>query len=264
MKILLIAGHGEGDPGAVALGYQEATLTRELLKLIRNKLSKYAEVFVFDVNKNPYAYFRKTKYNFKKYDYVFEIHFNAAAYDRSGDGKTTGTEILIHPAETGQTVEELILSKVEKIGFRNRGVKKRSGLQNMNLCKGAQGVSYALLETCFIDDKDDMELYAKRKDAVAYAVASGMAEGFGLSAPESPEQKEIDEVDEMTREELKELIIETVNEMNETKAKEPVGTWASDSFNKAKEKGILDGSAPKSPLTREQTAAVLDRLGLLK
>lgn len=267
MKILLIAGHGEGDPGAVALGYQEATLTRELLKLIRNKLSKYAEVFVFDVNKNPYAYFRKTKYNFKKYDYVFEIHFNAAAYDRSGDGRTTGTEILVHYTEdikNGCTVEESILKHIASIGFRNRGIKPRSGLQNMNICKGNQGVSYALLETCFIDDKDDMELYAKRKDAVAYAVASGIAEGFGLSAPESPEQKEIDEVDEMTREELKELIIETVTEMNESKAKEPVGNWAADSFNKAKEKGILDGSAPKSPLTREQTAAVLDRLGLLK
>ena len=77
MKILLIAGHGQGDPGACALGYQEADLTRELVSLVRPKLSKYAEVTVFDTNKNPYTYLKSNKYNFKEYDYVLEIHFNA-------------------------------------------------------------------------------------------------------------------------------------------------------------------------------------------
>lgn len=269
MKILLIAGHGAGDPGAVGFGYKEAELTRELVKLIKPKLSKFAEVSVFDTNKNPYAYLRQSSYNFKKYDYVFEIHFNAAAYDRSGDGRTTGTEILVHPNEKAVTVEVAILKKFSAIGFKNRGVKVRYNLQNMNIVKGSQNVSYALLETCFIDDKDDMELYAKRKDAVAYAIAEGMAEGFGLAVPEEAKAEEtktneIDEVEEMTKAELKEFIIETLNEIETAKAKEPVGDWAADSFSKAKEKGILDGTAPKSPLTREQAAAVIDRLGLLK
>ena len=266
MKILLIAGHGAGDPGAIGNGYHEADLTRELLKLIKLKLSKFAEVSVFDTNKNLYTFLKKNKYNFKKYDYVFEIHFNAAAYDRSGDGKTTGTEILVHPNEKGVTVEENILKRIEKIGFRNRGVIVRTNLQNMNIVKGGQNVSYALLETCFIDDKDDMALYAKRKEAVAFAVAEGIAEGFGLIIPIETETKEniIDEVDEMTKAELKEFIIETLNEVEAEKSKEAVGTWAADSFGKAKENGILDGTAPKSSLTREQAAAVLDRLGLLK
>lgn len=257
MKILLIAGHGNGDPGAVGFGYKEADLTRELLKLIKSKLSKFAEVSVFDTNKNPYTYLKTNSYNFKKYDYVFEIHFNAAAYDRSGDGKTTGTEILVHPNEKKVTVEENILKRIEALGFRNRGVKVRYNLQNMNIIKGNQNVSYALLETCFIDDKDDMALYEKKKEAVAYAVAEGIAEGFGLII-------NIDEVDEMTKEELKAFVIETINELETEKAKESVGPWAADSFSKAKENGILDGTAPKSSLTREQAAAVLDRLGLLK
>lgn len=266
MKILLMAGHGAGDPGAIGNGYKEADLTRELLKLIKPKLSKFAEVSVFDTNKNPYEYLKRNKYNFKKFDYVFEIHFNAAAYDRTGDGRTTGTEILVHPNEKGKTVEENILKRIEGLGFRNRGVKPRTNLQNMNIVKGDQNVSYALLETCFIDDKDDMALYEKKKESVAYAVAEGIAEGFGLIRPIETEIKEniIDEVDEMTKAELKEFIIETLKEVEAEKAKESVGTWAADSFGKAKENGILDGTAPKSSLTREQAAAVLDRLGLLK
>lgn len=184
MKILLIAGHGDGDPGAVGCGYKEAELTRELLKMVEKNLSKYAKVTVFDTNKNPFKYFSSNKYDFKKYKYVFEIHFNAAVNDRTGDGKTTGTEILVHPTERGVGVENAILKKIAYLGFRNRGVKVRSNLQNMNICKGSQGVSYALLETCFIDDKDDMDLYSKKKSAIALAITEGIVEGFGLTPKE--------------------------------------------------------------------------------
>ena len=121
LKILLIAGHGDGDPGACALGYQEADLTREILKLVEEKLSAYEiKVAVFDTTKNPYKYFKANKYDFKQYDYVFEIHFNAAANDRGGDGKTTGTEILVHPTERSTSVEIANLENIEALGFRNR------------------------------------------------------------------------------------------------------------------------------------------------
>ena len=35
MKILLIAGHGEGDSGAVANGYKEAELNREVVQKLK-------------------------------------------------------------------------------------------------------------------------------------------------------------------------------------------------------------------------------------
>ena len=40
--------------------------------------------------------------------------------------------------------------------------------------------------------------------------------------------------------------------------------WAEDAWNRATEQGIFDGSMPQAPLTREQNALVLDRLGLLR
>lgn len=40
-------------------------------------------------------------------------------------------------------------------------------------------------------------------------------------------------------------------------------TWAKTAWEKAKTKKVLDGSNPKEPLTREQLAVVLNKLGLL-
>lgn len=191
MKILLIAGHGQGDPGACANGYKEADLVREIAPKLKNKLSAYANVDVFDMNKNMYKFLKAgNAFNFKNYDYVFELHFNAGVNDTKGNGKTTGTEILVHPSEKGTTVEKTIVSNISALGFKNRGVKTRSDLQNMNVCKKRQGVSYALLETCFIDDKDDMKLYVAKKDAVITAIANGIISGFNLGAVSTGEKAE--------------------------------------------------------------------------
>ena len=141
------------------------------------------------MNKNMYKFLKAgNTFNFKNYDYVFEIHFNAAAQDFKGNGKTTGTEILAHTSEKGTTVETAIVNNIAALGFKNRGVKTRSDLQNMNVCKKRQGVSYALLETCFIDDLDDIKLYMSKKDAVITAIANGIISGFGLGK-ETKEEK---------------------------------------------------------------------------
>lgn len=43
----------------------------------------------------------------------------------------------------------------------------------------------------------------------------------------------------------------------------PVSGWARDAWTKAVAAGVFDGTKPRSPLTREQAAVVLDRLHLL-
>ena len=39
--------------------------------------------------------------------------------------------------------------------------------------------------------------------------------------------------------------------------------WASDAWKALTDAGITDGSAPQAPLTREQLAVMLQRLGLI-
>lgn len=46
--------------------------------------------------------------------------------------------------------------------------------------------------------------------------------------------------------------------------KPKASAWAAASWDKACKAGVFDGSSPQGPLTREQAAVVLDRLGLIK
>lgn len=186
MKILLISGHGAGDPGATAKIdgklYKEADQTIVMVKKVQEYLSKYAEVTLYPTTRNAYDDYKSgvlnTKANFKNYDYVLEIHFNACVQDLSGNGVTTGTECYINPSEKGDSVEKAILANIAKLGFKNRGVKKKSWAV-ISAAKQA-GVSSALLEICFIDDVDDMRLYLKKQSAVAEAISNGIVSGFGL------------------------------------------------------------------------------------
>ena len=182
LKILLIAGHGEGDPGAVSNGYQEAVLTREVVGKLKPQLEKYADVTIADTGKNWFTYKNRVTLDFSPYDYVLEIHFNAAANDTKGNGKTTGTEIYITESEKTHGVETEIVNGISALGFKNRGVKRK----NWSVIARAksQGVSSALLEVCFIDDLDDMKLYQAQKDNIVKSIANGVVKGFGLSATE--------------------------------------------------------------------------------
>ena len=45
---------------------------------------------------------------------------------------------------------------------------------------------------------------------------------------------------------------------------EPASAWAQAAWQKAANLGIFDGTDPQGPMTREQAALVLDRLGLLE
>lgn len=229
MRILLIAGHGNGDPGACSGSYQEAKLTRELVPALSAALHSYADVTMFDTNKNMYQHLKSNKFDFTKYDYVLEIHFNACVNDTKGNGVTTGSEMLVHISEKARKVEEIILSNISALGFTNRGVKTRSDLQNMNICKGKQGVSYALLETCFIDDIDDMNLYFEQKDNIVSAIVDGIVQGFGL---------------------------ESNDKFNDIS-----NCYGRQAINEIAEMGIIKGVGngkflPKEPITREDVAII--------
>ena len=95
-----------------------------------------------------------------------------------GDGKTTGTEIYVTTAEKTVGVETKIVQAIAAFGLKNRGVK-RTNFTVIYRAKAA-GVSSALLETCFIDDKDDMTIYSSKKAQIAEAIANAIASQFGL------------------------------------------------------------------------------------
>lgn len=186
MKILMIAGHGAGDPGAVStikgVQYREATETRTMASLIAKELQGIAEVVIYPTDRNAYYDYQagslRTMAQFAQYDYVLEVHFNAFQSD-TGDGKTKGVEVIVTPSESSTTVETAIAKRVAALGFTNRGVKRRGDLAVINTAK-ASGVPAALVEVCFIDDADDMKIYTADRAKAAQAITAGIKEGFGL------------------------------------------------------------------------------------
>lgn len=190
-SILLIAGHGQGDSGATGTygktTYYEYKLTREFASLIEKKLkagSSSISVTMYNQSYDCYQVLsgkkKGPKPDLKKYDYVLEIHFNATAVaskDSKGDGKVKGVGMYVNSAKKKTTLDQNIVKAVSKTGFKiwggGTGIFKSSGLFNAKTCQG-KGVSYGLLETAFIDDKDDITFYNKNKDKMAQAVANAI------------------------------------------------------------------------------------------
>lgn len=241
MRILLIAGHGNGDPGACALGYQEATETRRMATAVAPLLKKYGvDVQMYDQSKNAYDVLRfGGSLPLSGVDYVIEFHLNAGVGDTAGNGVTTGTEILVDQSESGTTVEQAILERICALGFKNRGVKRRNDLLVQNTITNA-GISHALIETCFVDDADDMKLYSAKFNQIAQAIADGVAVGFGLAKDTDINVGSKEEKD-MTEAEVKKIIAdEDAKKTYDTVDELPFGK---DTIEKLIKKGLLKGES---------------------
>lgn len=203
MNILIISGHGDGDPGACSQGFQEQYLTREFAKLLKKSLERYqCSVDIAPDSRNYYTHLQRHGFDFSSYHYVLEIHFN----------KTVGgygSEIYVPPGTTGVTVEENIMKNISAyVGLKNRGVK----IGNFYVIKKIKkaGVDSALLEVCFIDSESDMNIYETKKEKIADAVADGTAKGFGLKLKKGDKTVEryntINEVPESYKPTIKKLV----------------------------------------------------------
>nr|DAH38429.1 MAG TPA: Cell wall hydrolase autolysin [Caudoviricetes sp.] len=238
MKILLIAGHGGTDPGTKAHGRRECDLTREIVPKIKSALEQYeCEVEMYNPARSAIhdIIVMGYPYNFRKFDYVLEVHFNAFRLDR-GDGVTMGTEIYVTRGEKITTVEQAVVKRISALGLKNRGVK-RTDFDVIKYAK-SQGVSSALLEVCFMDDADDMKIYTAKKQQIAQAVADGIAEGYQLKKKE---------------------------ESTMAGFKDTTGHWAQAQIEQLAKLGILGGYPdgtfkPDAPITRAEVAAVVSRL----
>ena len=189
MVIGIDCGHtlsGEGT-GAVGCGYKEQDLTRELGKQVTEYLLKEGHTVInCTVDKASSNTLqlkgRVDKANSQKLDLFVSIHFNACVNDEKGNGKTTGTEVLIYSTNSkSKPYAQRIVNNISKVGLKNRGVKTSNAyvLKNTN-------APALLIETCFIDDKDDMEIYLRSSKMVAKAIAEGILNKSIADVVEAP------------------------------------------------------------------------------
>lgn len=166
MKILVIAGHGAGDCGAVGNGFREVDLTRELAVYAVSALNTLADTVLYDVNRNCYRDIKNNengaKELLKSVDFVLEIHLNSHA-----NKSAQGVEVLCkRDSVFSRTLEE----KVANCGFTRRGVKLRKDLLNMNYCDKIDK-PYVLLECGFITNYHDVTVFKNSQEKIAQAIA---------------------------------------------------------------------------------------------
>lgn len=189
MRIGIDCGHtlsGEGT-GSQGCGYREENLTRELGKIVMEMLKKEGHT-VYDCtvdkssNNAQQLIDRVNKANKQPLDLFVSIHFNACVNDVKGDGRTTGTEVLLHSMSSkAKPYAERIVKKIANLGLKNRGVKTH----NAYVLKHTKAPAL-LIETCFIDDRDDMNVYLKSPKKVAKAIVEGILDKTITDVTETP------------------------------------------------------------------------------
>ena len=169
MKIVINAGHTLSHAGSGAIGYLiESIEARKITNAVNRYLTmKGHEVIIdnVDVAKSQREYLQMVVNRANRYadaDLFVSIHFNA------GGGR--GCECFTWKGKkTPQSVG--VCDELHKLGFINRGTKDGSNLYVIRKTK----MPSLLIELCFVDSRQDYELYKKLGvNVIAQAITRGI------------------------------------------------------------------------------------------
>ena len=167
-KIIISAGHGGNDPGAVANGYTERDLAIEFRELLVKELLLLGVKPLIDDNKNALKQtlaWLTGKYSSK--DILLDIHWNAAS------SKARGTEVIVpdNASIFENNFAKNILNVFVSNGFINRGVKPESQTARKRLGWMRPPAENILIEMGFITNLLDINLYQNLKYKLAKELA---------------------------------------------------------------------------------------------
>ena len=178
MRINIHAGHNaDGRTACGAIGFiRESTEARRVKDAVIGMLRQLGHT-VYDCTVDDAAGVSDNlrqiiaKCNAHEVDLDVSIHFNSGARDASGNGRTTGTEVFVYsPSSAARTDAEIVCRAIAQLGFQKRGVKYSTGLYVLKHTKAPA----MLVECCFVDDRDDVQLYdcQKMAEAIVYGITS--------------------------------------------------------------------------------------------
>lgn len=171
--IILDAGHGGSNPGAVYQGRREKDDALALVLAIGRQLSDHGvEVYytrTTDIYEAPYQ--KAMEGNEVKGDYFVSIHRNASPYPN----QYTGVESLVFNryGEAAQMAYN-INRQLEQVGYVNQGVNERTNLVVLNKTV----MPAVLVEVGFINTDRDNRLLDEKFEETAGAIAEGILESL--------------------------------------------------------------------------------------
>lgn len=159
-KLYIIPGHGAGDPGACAGGYQEADLVRQLAA--RLKAWGGAKVVRAPYKRDFYADrgIESMVRSSKKW-LIAELHMDSASATAKGAHVVQYKQTSAGKA-TAKAVAELLPGRADSLVIR-------SDLQNPKLA-AAKGYEYMLIECGFISNAHDRKWVIANMDELAKAI----------------------------------------------------------------------------------------------
>ena len=176
-SIMLDAGHGGRDPGAVYNGRQEKDDTLALTLAVGELLQEHGVDVLYtrttDIYESPYQ--KAMEANAAGVDFFVSIHRNSYPTDNA----VSGVESLVYD-KSGIKLQmaENINDQLEAVGFINLGVKARPGLVVLRRTK----MPAVLVEVGFINSDTDNQLFDDNFDDIALAIAEGILSTLGASS----------------------------------------------------------------------------------
>lgn len=173
-EVIIDAGHGGRDPGAVFEGRQEKddvlALSLAVGEILEENGISVAYTRTTDVYDSPSQ--KATIANNSGADFFISFHRNSTETPGSG----TGVDALVYenkglPAELGTNINR----ELEDLGFRNNGITERPGLVVLRRTQ----MPALLMEIGFINNVEDNALFDEQFEAIAQAIANGILETLG-------------------------------------------------------------------------------------
>lgn len=167
--VVLDAGHGGANPGAVYNGRQEKDDALALTLAIGNILEQNGVDVYYtrttDIYESPYQ--KATEGNEVGADYFVSIHRNSSPYPN----QYTGIESLVYNRYgAAARLAYNINTQLEEVGFVNHGINERPNLVVLNSTQ----MPAVLVEVGFINNDADNLLFDEQFDAIARAIADGI------------------------------------------------------------------------------------------
>ena len=181
-SIMLDAGHGGRDPGAVYQGRQEKDDTLNLVLAIGQILQERGIDVEYtrttDVYETPYE--KAMEANNAGVDFFASIHRNSFPIDN----EVSGVESLVY-ALTGIKYQMAlnINEQLEGIGFVNLGVHARPNLVVLRKTK----MPAVLVEVGFMNSETDNILFDNNFQDIALAIAEGILDTIYMEEETEPE-----------------------------------------------------------------------------